>query len=125
MTSVVHFLILVGILQQFFHQIHCHSSENDNNYPWVVKPECQVPRATFDPKTLRSITPHHNQLTSPPIKYLQDFASTASWAQAQEDHSIYHRFFSDKKLIENGFFVEIGGLDGATFSNVPSYSSKH
>lgn len=133
MTLKVFFLVLFGILQSY--HIHCHSSESDNNnYPWVVKPECQAPRATFDPKTLRSIIPRHNKLTSPPIKYLQDFASTPSWSQAKEDHAIYHRFFSDKKFIENGFFLEIGGLDGATFSNTflfeqvlgwkGSYSSK-
>jgi hypothetical protein len=110
-------LLLFGFsfLQQFF--FFCNGAESDNNYPWVLKPECHTPRATFDPKQLQPIIPQHNQLTSAPIKYLQDFASTPSWSQAREDHAIYHRFFSDKIFIENGFFLEIGGLDGVTFSN--------
>lgn len=93
------------------------SSEKDDNYPWIQKLECHAPRKTFDPKSLSLLIPQHNQLTAKPIPYLSGFSSNPSWSQVGEDHAVYNRFFSDKKFVGNGFFLEIGGLDGATFSN--------
>lgn len=93
------------------------ASSEDSNYPWLLNPLCLPPRATFDPSTLKELIPQHNQLTSAPIPWLADFLKIKSWSQAGEDHAIYRRFFSDKKFVEKGFFLEIGGLDGATFSN--------
>ena len=37
--------------------------------------------------------------------------------QRNEDCKIYKRFFKDSPLLNQGFFVEMGGYDGASFSN--------
>lgn len=38
-------------------------------------------------------------------------------AQNNEDLKLWKRFFSDEKYVGNGFFVEMGGSNGVTFSN--------
>ena len=42
---------------------------------------------------------------------------TYSYSQYHEDVRLYRRFFTDPKYIGNGFFVEMGGSNGVTFSN--------
>ena len=47
--------------------------------------------------------------------------SFMAWGQSNEDVKIYHRFFKNASYINNGFFLEMGGLDGLTFSNTLIY----
>ena len=86
----------------------------------VNKTECKKEnRQTFLSQSLKTLVPQHNRLDAAPIGYLQDF--NVSWGQAGEDYAIYLRFFQWRvgynKNSGRGFFVEMGGLDGVTFSN--------
>jgi FkbM family methyltransferase len=87
--------------------------------PWATKQECHKPRPTFDPKTQFKNYDIHNGLgDAGPLEYMNcDFSHKNHWGQNAEDAVIYKRFFKDEHFMGNGFFLEMGGLDGWKFSN--------
>ena len=85
----------------------------------VILKECQlVEREPWVFKdNLNKNQKYHD--TDGELKYKDCFGAGHRWAfgQTGEDLNIYNRFFKANKYMGNGFFVEMGGLDGLTFSN--------
>jgi FkbM family methyltransferase len=86
--------------------------------PWRDKAECRPPRKTYDPKVELKDTLVNNR-HDPPLEYkncnLGD--NFHWWGQTGEDRTVYNRFFRHRNTSQPRIFVEMGGLDGATFSN--------
>ena len=88
--------------------------------PWISKDECHAPRPDFVPKSMFPASyPIKDALkNSEPLKYMGcEFSGDKFWGQVAEDAIIYGQFFRDEVWRGNGFFVEMGGLDGWMFSN--------
>ena len=109
-----------------------HLEEGNNNvgenhepkhhfFPWVDIPQCRAPRKMYDPKMIISETNVRNR-NDPPLPYkncnLDIKNHTFSWwGQNYEDRIVYERFFQFQNFSRPPFFVEMGGLNGLTFSN--------
>ena len=88
--------------------------ENTLKLPWN-KPEC-LERSPYDSKKtgIGRLQPRG------PMKYMNcgpiDNGFFAM-GQSNEDVKIYHRFFKNISYTNHSFFLEMGGLNGLTFSN--------
>ena len=94
--------------------IQCHDR------PWESKQECLPSvRAPFLPYNTFADggNRHVKAKTIPEILPYMNCGFDHAFGQNSEDHVVFRRFFNHEKYRGNGFFVEMGGLDGLLFSN--------
>lgn len=92
-------------------------------YPWTDDPKCNttIP-PSYVPKVALAKTPWSPNKDDPPLEYMKcDLDNMHFWGQKNEDAIIYHRFFKERPLARQGFFLEMGALDGVTYSNTMLY----
>lgn len=118
-------LVLIALSTVVYAEHHNHNRTNSgkNNVhgssylPWKSIKECIPPREVYIP----ALKINHTQSAArnyPPIPWMQcDIDTLNPWGQNCEDLHVYQRFFQKKEPKSNGFFIEMGGLDGITFSN--------